>query len=401
MKILFATNSLNPSYAGGARVLLESELDLLAKAGHQVITVCGDSLSLSSRLNQAKTYFVPKLQLRFLGNKGDGFQSIVLRENPDLIHFHVCDSYSYKDTIIWSSRQKPIAFTAHNHLLTCPNMRRFSSSSIKVCNLKSGLICWQKAIQDGCYYRHPIRFLRNFRKYKRFQESVSKLTNVITYSEYMENTLIQAGFFQKKVKMLYPAFNKNEVSVRDYIYPKNLILYVGRLSYEKGIQLLLQACKIMTLDYNLYIIGDGNYRRELEKLAGGLGISSRLIFRGWVSASQLATFYSRAKVLVVPSIWPEPFGLIGPEAMAHGCPVVAFDVGGISDWLIDGQSGFLVPVGNVKELAYRIEQLLGNPELANEMGRKGSELVREKFSPENHLRGLLSIYEKAIISFNR
>lgn len=100
-------------------------------------------------------------------------------------------------------------------------------------------------------------------------------------------------------------------------------------------------------------------------------------------------------VVVVPSVWPEPFGLVGLEAMTCSKPVVAFDTGGISDWLKDGCNGYLVPVKRADLLAERIDSLLRDHHLAVKMGAEGLRIATDRFSKERHFQRLLSVFEAA------
>jgi glycosyltransferase involved in cell wall biosynthesis len=97
-----------------------------------------------------------------------------------------------------------------------------------------------------------------------------------------------------------------------------------------------------------------------------------------VPREEINQFYLESSLLAVSSVWPEPFGLVGHEAMSHGLPVVAFDAGGISEWLIDGENGFLVPWKDTDRFAARIEQLLRDKELGRRLGRRGRELVGQQ-----------------------
>jgi len=100
-------------------------------------------------------------------------------------------------------------------------------------------------------------------------------------------------------------------------------------------------------------------------------------------------------VVVVPSRWPEPFGVVGIEAMAHGRPVVAFGVGGIPDWLADGVGGFIVPPADVATMADRIAAVLAHPTEAEAMALRGRARVLREFSEAAHLAKLLPLYERA------
>ena len=108
-------------------------------------------------------------------------------------------------------------------------------------------------------------------------------------------------------------------------------------------------------------------------------------FSGWVRNEDLGNFYSKAKVVVVPSRWPEPFGMIGLEAMHHGRPVVAFDVGGIPDWLDHMETGILVPEQDVGAFGKALEKILGENQFAARLGQNGLRRVRDHYAFEGYL----------------
>jgi glycosyltransferase involved in cell wall biosynthesis len=101
-------------------------------------------------------------------------------------------------------------------------------------------------------------------------------------------------------------------------------------------------------------------------------LKDRVKFHGFVARDELKHFYQQASLLAVSSVWPEPFGLVGREAMCHALPVVGFDAGGIREWLFDGENGFLVPWMDTDAFAARMEQLLRDKELARKLGRAGA-----------------------------
>ena len=166
---------------------------------------------------------------------------------------------------------------------------------------------------------------------------------------------------------------------------ENRILYVGQLIRGKGVDLLLRALPHLRCDYGVTIVGAGNARGKLERLCGALGIEGRVHFQGWVDPQDLGDYYARAKVVAVPSRWPEPFGMIGLEAMHYGRPVVGFRVGGIPDWLEDGATGLLAAEQDVRAFAGALEKLLADAPLCAQLGARAQERVRTKFSFENYL----------------
>ena len=115
------------------------------------------------------------------------------------------------------------------------------------------------------------------------------------------------------------------------------------------------------------------------ELVRSLGIGDRVTFVGWVPHDRLAAYYTQARVVAVPSRWAEPFGMVGLEAMWASRPVVAFSVGGIPDWLADGETGLLVTEQDTRGFAHAIEELLGDPATAERMGAAGWERVQGRF----------------------
>jgi glycosyltransferase involved in cell wall biosynthesis len=126
-----------------------------------------------------------------------------------------------------------------------------------------------------------------------------------------------------------------------------------------------------------------------------LGIGDRVTFVGWVPHGRLAAYYAQARVVAVPSRWAEPFGMVGLEAMWASRPVVAFGVGGIPDWLADGETGFLVAERDTRAFAHALEELLGDPAQAARMGAAGWERVRQSFRHEAFIERTEAVLEDA------
>jgi len=145
---------------------------------------------------------------------------------------------------------------------------------------------------------------------------------------------------------------------------------------------------------HLWVAGDGYLSEPLKAAAERPPLEHRVKFWGWVGQERLAALYEACDVVVVPSLWPEPFGLVGVEAMLHGKPVVAFQVGAVGEWLVDGETGYQVPPGDVKALAERIMRLLAHPDEAHRMGQRGKEIALQRFAPEGYVAAVLSVYQE-------
>ena len=127
----------------------------------------------------------------------------------------------------------------------------------------------------------------------------------------------------------------------------------------------------------------------------GWTCTQRVAFAGWLSPEQLAHELAEASVVAIPSLWPEPFGLVGVEAFAAGRPVVASATGGIEDWLDHGRNGLCVPPGDVEALASALTELLADPARQQAMGEAGRISVSERFTEQRHVTALLEAYETA------
>jgi glycosyltransferase involved in cell wall biosynthesis len=146
--------------------------------------------------------------------------------------------------------------------------------------------------------------------------------------------------------------------------------------------------------FECLVLGDGNHRAHCEALSVRLGLADRVKFAGFVPQAEIATYYRDASLAVMSSVWPEPFGATGLEAMRCGLPVVAFNAGGIREWLIDGWNGFLVPWMDRERYATSVEELLNDKSLARKMGEHGRQWVGERFGFPKYISGLEGLFSR-------
>jgi glycosyltransferase involved in cell wall biosynthesis len=164
---------------------------------------------------------------------------------------------------------------------------------------------------------------------------------------------------------------------------------------NKGVDVLLRAAADLA-GIELVILGDGPELPRLRELATHLGIAETTRFLGWVPPETVQRELSDSTLLAVPSLWPEPFGLVALEAAALGVPVVASSVGGLRDVVADGETGLLAPPGNVSRWTYALRSILDQPELASAMGQASVLACRQRFSLSSHLAALESVYRHAL-----
>jgi glycosyltransferase involved in cell wall biosynthesis len=180
-----------------------------------------------------------------------------------------------------------------------------------------------------------------------------------------------------------------------------VVLFVGALDrphYFKGVDILLQSLThIPDDDVKLVVVGEGDLRQHYMLMAKELGLDDRVIFRGQVSDEALPGHYAMSDILVLPSVtMGEAFGVVLLEAMACAKPVIASNLPGVRSVVSHGENGFLAESGNIVDLAEKIQTLLDNSPLRQEMGKCGRRTVEAKYSWDAIIPKLLKVYADAV-----
>ena len=164
----------------------------------------------------------------------------------------------------------------------------------------------------------------------------------------------------------------------------------------KGVDFLLQALALIKdKAWGCTIAGEGSHLDTCKALAEELGLSDRVTFAGRLNREKLDAEYQQARLGVVPSVWPEPMGMVGLEFMWASLPVVAFDAGGISHWLKDGETGYLAEPKDTQAFADNIANLLDDQPLAEKMGRHARSVAEENYRHDHYIDHLLNILTDA------
>ncbi|MEI6846159.1 MAG: glycosyltransferase, partial [Candidatus Firestonebacteria bacterium] len=298
-------------------------------------------------------------------------------------------------------RETPVARSVHDPRLYCFTDWRLLPGTRRICPYPLGYKC----LTEGCVGKELLKFSLSGRKaFPRYFNYLlhRKVDSIIMESQAMLACAFQNSYRQEQLELL-PNFTNIEplekVLERNKKQEKpgeNSIVFVGRASYEKGILPLLEAVKTLTTPYKLYLITGGPETPAIYEKIKELDLAAEVSVLGPLSYAETKNYYSRAKVVVVPSVWIESFCLVGIEAMANAKPVVAFRTGGIPDWLADGETGLLAEPGNIKELVANIEKLLMCKSKAEKYGLAGYKRASELYGKETYLKQLLQIYEKTI-----
>jgi len=212
---------------------------------------------------------------------------------------------------------------------------------------------------------------------------------------------------EEKVYTVYNGIDVSRYSpeayhIRDKLGLMNedvLILVVARLIEEKGVQFAIRSFPLIlerVARCRLLIVGDGNFRSPLEKMAQQIGLSSHILFVGTVPEAELPSYYASADVFVNSTIRANGYDLTIVQAMACGKPVVVSNIGSVPTLIADGKDGLLVPPGDIVALAERVKRVLSDPGLAKMLGRNARKKVVERFSLEAMAKGTLRVYERVL-----
>jgi glycosyltransferase involved in cell wall biosynthesis len=175
----------------------------------------------------------------------------------------------------------------------------------------------------------------------------------------------------------------------------NRLLFVGRLTPQKGIEGLIDALARMRNPATLDVVGDGPLAAPLRSRVSELGIGDRVNWLGQLPQPKLLDLYRRAVAVVVPST-DEGLGLVAVEGQLCETPVVAYESGGLTDTVQHDRTGLLVPPGDISALAATLDQVLDNPDRALELGRAGRMVALAGFAPESAARRYAGIYRTVV-----
>jgi glycosyltransferase involved in cell wall biosynthesis len=309
-----------------------------------------------------------------------------LSSPPDVIHLHQFDD---PDVLTSMRSSAPVVVSSHGYTACTSTVHYFGPG--EECTRAHGLGCVPNLIARGCAHTHNPRSLpSSYRRASRGLEALRRAELAISYSSAVDRHLSANGVTRRKVIPLFTTIVPRTGSGHD---TRRRVVFAGRIVTAKGVDVLLHAAR--DVDAEFVICGGGRRLNAMRRLAQRLGVGERVNFKGWLGAAELAYELAEASLVVMPSVWPEPFGLVGIEALAAGRPVVASSTGGVGDWLEDGVSGVCVKPGDAPALARALNALLADPARQRTLGAAGREMVAARFSPESHVAALLEAYRTA------
>ena len=310
---------------------------------------------------------------------------------PDLVHLLMFMSQA-SPAILPLLADRPVVYTANTYRVICPSGTRLLPNG-NCCAERAGRACRA----NGCLsLKGWLPRMVQLRLLERWHEHIGR---TVAPSATVARELEASGWPVHEI--IYHGVEQHE-RVGDLL-DRPCIAYAGRLVPEKGCDVLLRAfARVLTQHQNaqLLIAGDGPERERLQALAAEL-VGTKATFLGYIPRYKLQLLLECAWVQVLPSLWPEPFGLVVVEAMMRGTAVVATQGGAQEELIERGVTGLLVPAHDVGALADALCELCGNERLAKTMGQAGRQRAQRLFSFDLTLSRYLSLYEQVATETGR
>jgi glycosyltransferase involved in cell wall biosynthesis len=391
LRIMVVHNRYRSRMASGENRVVEQEIDLLERAGHEVLPYLRSSDEIASFSPLRKL----ALPARVVWSREDAraLARMAARTRPDIVHVH--NTFPLiSPSAFHALAEAGIAsvMTVHNSRLFCANGLLFRDGHpCEDCVGSSPL----PGLVHACYRGSHLAtgpVTATIAVHRRIQ-TWDRVGLFVAPSEFLRGKLVNGGLPSERV-VVKPNFVPTPESIR--IGVGEHFLYLGRLSHEKGVDQLLEA---WTPDMGtLLIAGDGPERPTLEALAGRSSPTVR--FLGHRSSAECGELLRSARALVLPSRVYEVFPLAVVEAFAHGVPVIAPAHGPFPDVIDEGGSGLLFRPGDVADLS-RCLWDLSDAERSRAMGAQARSAYEARYTEERCLSTLEAIYERAIASRHR
>ena len=383
MRILLVHNRYQ--IRGGEDSVFEAESNLLQSHGHDVVEFIksNDAIGARASINVAigavwarETYRELRQQIR--------------DTKPDVLHVH---NYLplISPAVFFAAEAEgiPAIQTLHNYRMLCLNGLLMREEEIcELCVTKA--LKWP-GVANKCYrdsYSGSSIIAAMLSIHGMIGTWQRKVTRFIALTEFQREKLVAAGLPDAKITVK-PNFSPDPGYDDSASEPRAGGLFIGRLSHEKGVDVLLDAAG--KCDVPIDLAGSGPKLDEVKQSA-----PSNLHVHGFVEDSDLARMKEKALFIVLPSIVYEGFPMVIAEAFAMGLPVIASRHGGMREIVEDGETGLHFSPGDSDDLASKIRWASENPDKMQAMGRKARQTYETEFSPEQNVKRLVEIYQNAV-----
>ncbi|MBW9221332.1 glycosyltransferase family 4 protein [Methanothermococcus sp. SCGC AD-155-M21] len=386
MKIAMITWEYPPIMVGGLSVHCKGLAEALVKIGHDVdIITVGYELPEYENINGVNIHRVRPIKhghfltwTLLMENALEKKLGLLGIDNYDVIHCHDWMTYSVGSNI--------------KHLLNKPYIQSIHSTEMGRCG---GIHSEDsKVINDlewwSTYESHALITVSNSTK-----EEICSIFNV----PWDKVNVIYNGINPEEFDIPMDDQEKNNFKLSIGIQPhEKMILFVGRLVYQKGVEYLIRAVPDIIKNHpnsKVVIAGSGDMRGYLEDLAFQLGCRDKIIFLGFISGQMLKKLYKSSDLTVIPSIY-EPFGIVALEAMASGSPVIASAVGGLKEIIHHEYNGVTVYPNNPDSIAWGVNRVLSDERFREWIVNNAKKDVYNKYSWEAVAHNTIDVYSKVI-----
>ena len=380
MRLLFVHERFGPLGGAEANILLTAQE--LRSRGHELAIAHGGNADADE--SEWHKAFPSRFELGSPAG-GEALGAALTFFGPDVVYVHHLGVHGALRVL--AACGLPVIRVVHDHDLYCMRSYRYNFFTRKICTRAASAYCifpCGACVGRGKGPGFPLRWVSYGAK-RREIEANRKFHRLVVATGYMRDELLRNGFAPERIEIHAPVPRSVTSPEGPSFSERNLIVYSGQIIRGKGVDVLLESLARATVPVECQILGDGSPRAECERLSRRLGLAGRVHFAGFVPQARIAELYRDASLAVMSSLWPEPFGAAGLEAMRCGLPVVAFDSGGISEWLLDGVNGFLVPWMDRNAFAAMVDMLLLDKARAREIGRNGRKLVKYRFNFDSYI----------------
>lgn len=393
MRIAF-TNSSNRKVAG-AESYIEAVGTVLKDSGHELAlwheVERPEERALLSRELFPEQHSLEKLAL------GQWLRNLE-KWKPDLIFGHALyDPTPEGETL----KIAPSLFFAHNYHGTCVSGQKCHSNPvIEACSRTFGPGCLAAFYPRRCGGLNPLTLIGDYRRTSARLEVIRSYTRVITHTTHMAEEYRKHGVPCDAISGFASARTAPVSMGATFLANERTLVFIGRMTALKGGGVLLDALPLISQrlpgKIRVRFVGDGPARDAWQKQAAQITARDPRItvdFPGWLSGDQFENAISDAHLHILPSLWPEPFGMSGLELGLKGIPTAAFEIGGIPDWLTNGVNGVLAPYTQplAPKLAAAVGRALDNERTYTEL-RAGARRVAASLSLEKHCARLLEVF---------
>lgn len=264
--------------------------------------------------------------------------ALAQESQPDIIHVH----NALNPLLLHWACQRGAVMTVQDHRVFCPGRGKLTNAGESCREPMDPALC------TSCL-DHPSYGAELFGRTEERLLAVRQMAAVTVLSHYMKQQLVAVGVSKDRISVIPPLLHGLDETARPNGSP--CVLFAGRLASAKGVDDAMAAWQSSGVCLPLVFAGTGPARARLE--AAGAEVL------GWVPHHEMSNVYARARVLVMPSRWQEPFGIVGPEALSMGIPVAAWHSGGVAEWHPGGE--LLVPWGDVAALGRALVLAVVNP----------------------------------------